>query len=127
MTSPYAYAGMKEVILSNSMLSSDFNDAKAGEIISLVSKFFKVSETDVCKKGRNEPFVTIRHICIYFIRKKTGLTLHAIGKHFGKDKEGDGKLDHTGIIHAISLVQSQMSLKSDNPIKDAVSKLSMII
>lgn len=120
MVSPYAYVGMRMLRRRNENLNSAFQLKRAYDIIDYVCKYCGVPKEDVLKYGRKRPAVDVRHICAFFIRKKTALSLKQIGEIFG------GK-DHTSILNSIKQVNTFLSSKEDTDIKDIINHLIILI
>ena len=121
MTSPYAYVGFKNFSLSNHGVPLEEQDESALHILEKICREYKVDIKKVRGKGRERPYVTIRQISMYFIRKNTGMSLKRIGDLFSWR-------DHTSVIHSIRQVQSQLSSKQlDNIVKKDVERLRMFL
>ncbi len=120
MVSPYAYAGIWEVVGNSYGMPPDKQEEMAMDILVTICNFYKVLPAKVMAKGRGEPYVTIRHISMFFIKEKTGLSYKRMGKMFG------GR-DHSTCIVSVQLITGQVHAKFDNPIKDDVYKLRKII
>ena len=54
------------------------------KIVELVSNLENVEISDIMKRSRKQPFVSIRHFCIY-TAYQAGYTEHEIGCYFGYD------------------------------------------
>lgn len=72
------------------------------DIIRAGSEAFDFSIERLVSPTRKKDVVRVRNICMYIMRKKYELTLHAIGKLFNRD--------HTSVIHAIRSVDIELSL-----------------
>lgn len=120
MTSPYVYAGFKNFSLSNHGIPLEEQQEVAIHIIEKICNKYKVDVKKVRGKGRMQPYVTIRQIAMYFIRKNTGMSLKRIGDIFSWR-------DHTSVIHSIRVVEDQLSSKIDNSIKSDVNMLKVLL
>ena len=120
MVSPYAYIGMKNTVVHQSVLSEEQNNLITDNLIACVCEFYKVDLTKIKSRDRHEPTMTARHVSIWFVRQKTNYSLKKIGQLFGKR-------DHTSVIHSLKVVNDQLTSKFDNPIKSDIPHLKMII
>lgn len=95
-------------------------DAKVNRIIEKVASYYSITETQMKSKSRRRQVVTARHLCIYFLRLNTQLSLKYIGNLFG------GR-DHTTVLNSLSVVKSQLSIKVDTEMKSDYQYLISII
>lgn len=70
---------------------------EAAQIIETVTTHFQVSYEKMIKKTRVREIIIVRHFAIYFLRRRTALTLNAIS-------DITGGQDHTTILHAINTI-----------------------
>ena len=87
----------KLVDLRESKLSSHSVDDQVNEVIENASKAYNIPISEIKGKSRQQDLVVARHIAIYNLRNKVGLSFPAIGKIFNRD--------HTTIMHACDKVQ----------------------
>ena len=82
----------------------------AGSIISTVSSYYAISETEMTGPSRKQPLARQRQVAMYICRELTGLSLPRIGEAFG------GR-DHTTVMHAVDkitgLIQTDKSIFDD--------------
>ncbi len=83
-----------------------------------VSRYFRLSVTDLISKKRSHPVLLPRQIAMYLARDLTDLSLPKIGAKFG------GR-DHTTVLHAVSKVEKMLNEQRDvyNQIKDLTNKI----
>ena len=60
-------------------------DVTIDRIIEKIAKKYNISESDLKSERRNQEVTRARHICIYVIKKMTGLSLKKIGNIFSRD------------------------------------------
>lgn len=101
----------------------DFIDEKketldAGDIISSVCKYFKITNADICSKKKTKNIVEPRMIAIYLITELLPMPLVSIGELFG------GR-DHTTIIHARDKISDE--IKSNPRIKIVVADIKNML
>lgn len=74
-------------------------------IIKIICKYFSVSFSELGCKSRKRELVIPRQLCMYFLNKKTTMTLKAIGEMLG------GR-DHTTVIHSTNLIGDMIETDS---------------
>lgn len=83
-------------------------------ILETVAKYFCISVEQMKQKNRSQPLVTARQIAMYLIQRNTDMPLKKIGLIFGG-------YDHTTVIHACRLIDTQFTARFDNQIKTDLS------
>jgi chromosomal replication initiator protein len=73
---------------------------KPDYIMNVVCAHFNFPEERIRGVRRDKNLVHVRYLCIYFLRKYTGMTLVSIAKIFRRD--------HTSIVHALQTVKNRM-------------------
>lgn len=101
----------------------DFIDEKketvdAGDIVSAVCKYFKITTADMFSKKKTKNIVEPRMIAIYLITEMLPMPLVSIGEIFG------GR-DHTTIIHARDKISEE--IKSNPRIKIIVADIRNLL
>ena len=99
-------------------LSIDVSELTPSRVISIVAKYYKISESDITGKSRRKDLALIRHISIYLVREVTNLNYVAIGKFFGNR-------DHSTIISAYNKIKKQIEI--DRAIKLAINAIKVKI
>jgi chromosomal replication initiation ATPase DnaA len=90
---------------------------KAEVIIDFVCEYYKIDKKLVTSsRSREQHIADVRHISQYLIRQNTDLELKDIGSYFGRK--------HPAVIHAIKRINSQLSNKFDDTIKNDIIKLN---
>lgn len=117
--SPYAFVGFKYDEYTHRKINPLDQKKTADYYIETICSFYGEEPEQLKKKNRSEHIVITRNICIWFIRKKTKLTLKAISDIFKKD--------HTTIIHALQTVESQLSSKFENQYKDDIEQIKKLL
>jgi len=88
------------------------------DIVNKVCGYYGYDPTDVKKKCRKREMVTTRRMCIYFLKKRTSMTLKAIADIFEQD--------HTSVIHALETQQDFIYIK-DEPTIDAIRQINSLL
>ncbi|MEN8041196.1 MAG: chromosomal replication initiator protein DnaA [Actinomycetota bacterium] len=87
----------------------------ADSIISTVSQYYEVPQTEMVGPSRRQPLARQRQVAMYVCREHTGLSLPKIGAAFG------GR-DHTTVMHAVDKITGL--LQTDKNIFDEVSSIT---
>jgi len=87
----------------------------AESIISTVSQFYEIPQTEMIGASRKQPLARQRQVAMYVCREHTGLSLPKIGAAFG------GR-DHTTVMHAVDKITGL--IQSDKHIFDDVSAIT---
>ena len=90
----------------------------ATQFIEDVCNFYGLSKAELVGKRRQRHIVKARYIAIYLIRKRTDLTLSAIGHIFHRD--------HTTVIYAVQTIEEVLSLKYENDFQDEIKKVLLL-
>lgn len=102
----------------NDILKTRISTPSINDIISAVSKHYKVSSKDIKSKKRNSPISFARHISIFLARELTNKTLSDIGNSFGNR-------DHSTVIHSINKIEK--ALKDDTSLKMDIDYLTRLL
>lgn len=91
------------------------------QIIDQVAQYYQIDKKDLIdsRTRQKQQIANARQVCYYIFRTHTDLTLNQIASIFSRK--------HTTIIHAIKKVNSQMSNKLDNRMRNDVNKLNEVI
>src|SRR5436190_1091596 len=73
------------------------------DVIDATCNVFSISRLNLLSKQRNRDFVKARYVCMYVIKQKLNTSLKKIGEAFS------GR-DHTTVIHAISSIESDLTV-----------------
>ncbi len=92
MLSFYSAPGIRPYDLPNKIFHAD-------DIMSNISDYTGIGMVKIKGRDRRKECVYARHLCVYFIRKKTDLSWKEIGAKIG------GK-DHTSAIHAYHSIKN---------------------
>jgi chromosomal replication initiator protein len=87
----------------------------AESIISTVSQYYEVPQTEMIGPSRRQPLARQRQVAMYVCREHTGLSLPKIGAAFG------GR-DHTTVMHAVEKITGL--IQSDKGVFDEVSTIT---
>lgn len=85
----------------------------SGQVISAVSKYFKVAGSDICGPKRKSKFVWARQVLMYLLRQDIKLPLESIGNLVG------GR-DHSTVLYGIEKVGK---LSADINIRDQIARI----
>jgi len=109
---------MAEEILKDIFPNHEVRPVTIEVIQKEVSRFFRLSVTDLISKKRSHSVLLPRQIAMYLARDLTDLSLPKIGAKFG------GR-DHTTVLHAVSKVEKMLSEHRDvyNQVKDLTNKI----
>lgn len=110
MLSPYVAPGIRHGNSPWTILSSS--------IVTTVCTCLHLTVEEITKKGRTREIVYARQLSMYFLKKRTTLSLKQIGGMFG-DR------DYTTAIHSINTIKDLMF--SDFNIRNEVNKLEGMI
>jgi chromosomal replication initiator protein len=87
----------------------------AESIISTVSRYYEVPQTEMIGPSRRQPLARQRQVAMYVCREHTGLSLPKIGAAFG------GR-DHTTVMHAVEKITGL--IQTDKAVFDQVSAIT---
>lgn len=99
ITAELAARSLSDIISGDVPLRS-----KIDRVIEVVSTKYGVSKEDLLGKKRTKEVAMARHIAIYLLRKKTDMSLPAIGAEFGRD--------HTTILSSCGVIEREIT---ENP------------
>ncbi len=119
MMHPYSYVGCKNFAFQPNKLTTTMKEDLVENIVLRVAKFYGVEKKDILGRSRVEEIMIARHISIYLCLQLTGISLVKLGKIFGKD--------HSTCIHSRDFIQSQLTNKSDDTIKNDIRQLKIIL
>jgi chromosomal replication initiator protein len=74
------------------------------QFIIAVSEYTDIPVLKIKSRSRKREILRARQLCIYIIRKYTGMSLKSIGEQFG-DR------DHTTVIHSLNTIKDLMDTK----------------
>lgn len=75
------------------------------KIITEVARTMNVTPEDIASNKRSAPISQARHIAIYVVRSITGMSMSAIGEHFGNR-------DHSTVLNSIKAAEKTMEKDS---------------
>ncbi len=75
------------------------------QILSAVSRYYKISRDQILSESRQAPIVHARHVAVYVMRKMTGDSWNHLGSLFNKD--------HTSMMHAYQKIGEKMLCDRD--------------
>jgi hypothetical protein len=83
-----------------------------------IASYYNLSE-ELCfgSKKRNRDIITVRHLCIYFSRKRQDLTCVELGKVF--------ECNHATVLHAIGKINDLLSY--DKRLKKEVEEINQLL
>ena len=90
------------------------------DIIDNTCAYYEVSINSVKGKSRKRIVVKARHIIMYLLRMKTGLTLEEVGKQMG------GR-HYSTCIHAVQMVNDYLSHPYDKTTQKDLENLNILI
>lgn len=76
------------------------------QILTVVSRHFKISKEAIKGASRKAPVAHARHVAVYITREMTGDSWKHIGAEFGNR-------DHTSVLHGYRKIQTQMQRDRD--------------
>ena len=85
-------------------------EINSDRIIDIICKYYDTNIEQLKKRNRKREIVTVRRMCIYFLKKNTHSTLKSIGDIFGQD--------HTTVIHSLDTIQDFIDIKDAATIRD---------
>lgn len=78
----------------------DYEQAVIEKLIADVALEFSISRADIFSNKRDKDFIFPRHVAMFLLKDRLGLSLNQIGKIFSKD--------HTTVIYAVEKVKSKI-------------------
>lgn len=78
----------------------DYESAVIDELLENVSLSYAITKAQLLSNRRDKEFTTPRHVAMFLLKDKMGLTLNQIGKIFNKD--------HTTVIYAVEKIRKRM-------------------
>lgn len=117
MISPYAFVGMKQFFRRKGKITTGQQEEAAEKIIERICDYYGVDVERILASTRIQPIAQIRHICMFIVKEKTGMTVVSIGKYFNRD--------HTSILHAIKRVQDLID--TEREVRDDIQTFRMIV
>jgi chromosomal replication initiation ATPase DnaA len=95
---------------------------KASIILEVIQKYFHIEMKDIASYSRKKGVAYIRHLCMYFLKLETGLTLCKIGELLSfKTKP----LDHSTVICGCREIQNLID--TDKSIKKEVYEIKSLL
>ena len=92
---------------------------EATDVVRITASAFGILSNQLLSRQRPAHIAIPRMVCMYFFRKKLGLTLQEIGKFF--------KRDHGTAIHAIKVIEKILNSKKPNAQESRVIEKMKII
>ena len=87
---------------------------RAEKITGIVCGYFQVDLQSLVNSSRKQEFAYPRHLCMYFLKKYSSLSLKVIGKMFGRD--------HTSVLHSVRVMEDLLQVddivQNDIPVLD---------
>jgi len=69
-------------------------------VLQKVASFYNISVEKLCGRSRKKEFAFPRHVAMYLLKKKCGVSLSQIGKVFERD--------HTSVVYAVAKIQEKV-------------------
>ncbi|MBT1035344.1 chromosomal replication initiator protein DnaA [Canibacter sp. lx-45] len=101
-------------VLKNFLVNESNQEITAEDIISETANYFRILETDITGKSRNQNIVLPRQVAMHLCRELTNLSLPKIGNLFG------GR-DHTTVLHSTQKIQKLLT--ADKNLYDQIAEL----
>ncbi len=101
----------KELQSLGQLVDSEDNSKR---VLQKVSAFYNIGVEKLCGRSRKKEFSTPRHVAMYLLKKKCGISLSQIGKVFERD--------HSSVVYAVSKIQEKV--ESDDNFAKQLHKLS---
>jgi chromosomal replication initiator protein len=109
ITHPIHYFAVAGIKINMRSLDLKFRKEKIEYIQTVVCNHYGISVEELFKKDRHPNIVAARYILMFVMKKRMGMSLVSIGKHFGKD--------HSTVIHAVKKVECILDPKYSYPEK----------
>lgn len=81
-----------------------FHNTTAKDVIDKILSMYDMDMVTMKSATRRREVVFVRHLTMYWIRRKTGASLKYIGEIFNRD--------HTSVIHAIQTIENYIETNS---------------
>ena len=101
---------LKELKILGPVLDSQINSKK---IISRVCELYKVDIEDIFSRNRKKECAFARHLCMYILKERNGLSLSRIATLFNRD--------HTSVLYGINKVMA--NIQKDDSLKKVIHDL----
>ncbi|WP_417334908.1 helix-turn-helix domain-containing protein [Halobacteriovorax marinus] len=88
---------LKELKILGPVLDKNINSKK---IICRVCEFYKVDVEDLFSKNRKKEVSFARHVCMYILKDRNGLSLSRIARLFNRD--------HTSVLYGVNKVMAEI-------------------
>jgi len=124
----YAYPGIVKTKYIPAQMTSEIRIQYANQIIETVARFYGVEIENLFSKRRGHDLTTVAQVSSYLIKLKIPqMDLVSIAKLFGLRYvcRSGFNYDHSAIIYNRSKVED--FIKINDPIKDDIEKLKMMI
>lgn len=86
-------------------------------IIQFICNYFQVERSELEGRSRVRRLAVPRSLCMFFLRKRTGMTYSEIGRIFDRD--------HTSVIHAINTIEDLVDSK--DKILNTITDINLIM
>ena len=93
---------LKELKILGPVLDKNINSKK---IICRVCEFYKVDIEDLFSKNRKKDVAFARHVCMYILKDRNGLSLSRIARLFNRD--------HTSVLYGVNKVMAEIQSNKD--------------
>lgn len=87
--------------LTDSAMASQRTAATAIDVITAVTRHYRVTEDDLSSRSRKKEIILPRHVAMYLLREETSAPLVDIGRSLG------GR-DHTTVLHGIEKIEREL-------------------
>lgn len=101
---------LKELKILGPVLDSQLNSKK---IITRVCDYYKVDIEDIFSRNRKKECAFARHLCMYILKERNGLSLSRIATLFNRD--------HTSVIYGINKILA--NIQQDDSLKKVIHEL----
>lgn len=101
---------LKELKILGPVLDKNINSKK---IICRVCEFYKVDIEDLFSKNRKKDVSFARHVCMYILKDRNGLSLSRIARMFNRD--------HTSVLYGVNKIMAE--IQTDKSIKKDIHEL----
>ncbi|MBQ3791618.1 MAG: chromosomal replication initiator protein DnaA [Clostridia bacterium] len=105
---PLTVSAVRDIV-PEALAETDNTNDLVNRIISLTSKYFNLSESDLLGTSRQKDIKNARNIAMYLIKENTQLSLNDIGVMFARDHS----TVYSNIQNAQSSIQSDKDFESD--------------
>ncbi|GEM_PF-664500 len=101
---------LKELKILGPVLDKNINSKK---IICRVCEFYKIDVEDLFSKNRKKDVAFARHVCMYILKDRNGLSLSRIARLFNRD--------HTSVLYGVNKIIAE--IQTDKSIRKDIHEL----